>query len=78
MGDRRRCAGSATFGNKNGWSPIDADHDRWAVDSIGWVRDGHHGRSYEIAVMTAHDATEGYGRQTISRISHIVWRHAAT
>jgi beta-lactamase class A len=69
---------SASFGNKDGWSPIDVDHDRWAVNSIGWVRGAGHGKSYEIAVMTEHEGTEGYGRTTIARISHIVWRHAAT
>jgi beta-lactamase class A len=74
---------TATFGNKNGWSPIAVDHDRWAVNSIGWVRGSvdaatGHRKSYEIAVMTEHDATEGYGRATIARVSQIVWRHAAT
>lgn len=67
---------TASFGNKDGWSPIEVDHDRWAVNSIGWVRGD--GKSYEIAVMTEHERTEGYGQTTIARISKIVWRHAAT
>jgi hypothetical protein len=67
---------SASFGNKNGWLPVDEDHDLWAVNSIGWVRGN--AKSYEIAVITQHDATEGYGITTINHISGIAWRHAST
>jgi hypothetical protein len=63
-----------TFGNKNGWLPVDEDHDRWAVNSIGWVRG--EGKSYEIAVLTQHNATEGYGKHTIAHIAKLVWNHA--
>jgi hypothetical protein len=67
---------SASFGNKNGWLPVDEDHDLWAVNSIGWVRGN--GKGYEIAVITQHNATEGYGITTINHISGITWRHAST
>jgi beta-lactamase class A len=65
----------ATFGIKNGWLPVPQDHYRWAVNSIGWVRG--EGKRYEIAVLTQHDATEGYGIETIEHIAALVWDHAA-
>jgi hypothetical protein len=66
---------SATFGIKNGWLPVARDHDRWAVNSIGWVRG--QSKRYEIAVITQHNDTEGYGIQTIEQIARMAWRHAA-
>jgi hypothetical protein len=66
---------SATFGIKNGWLPVSEDHDRWAVNSIGWVRG--QSKRYEIAVITQHNDTEGYGIQTIEHIARLAWRHAA-
>jgi hypothetical protein len=66
---------SATFGIKNGWLPVPKDHDRWAVNSIGWVRG--QSKRYEIAVITQHNDTEGYGIQTIEHIARMAWRHAA-
>jgi beta-lactamase class A len=63
----------AHVGLKNGWLPVSADHFRWAVNSIGWVRGG--GRRYEIAVLTAHQPSEGYGIETIEQLSRLVWRH---
>jgi Beta-lactamase enzyme family len=65
---------SAVVGNKNGWLPVSEDHNRWAVNSIGWVHGD--GKSYVIAVITQHDATEGYGRDTIHHISRLAWQHA--
>jgi hypothetical protein len=60
-------------GIKDGWSPINADGYRWAVNSIGWVRG--HGRRYVIAVVTQHNGSEGYGIQSVEHISKLVWRH---
>ena len=57
------------------WLPVAEDHDRWAVNSIGWVRGD--GKRYEIAVITQHNDTEGYGIQTIEHIARMAWRHAA-
>jgi hypothetical protein len=65
-----------TFGNKNGWLPVDEDRDRWAVNSIGWVRG--EGKRYELAVLTQHNDTEGYGIHTIEHIAAMVWKHMAT
>jgi beta-lactamase class A len=64
---------NATFGIKNGWLPVDEDHDRWQVNSIGWVRGD--GKRYEIAVLTEHNGTEGYGIATIEHIAGIAWHH---
>jgi hypothetical protein len=61
------------FGNKNGWLPVDEDHNLWAVNSIGWVQGD--GKSYVIAVITQHNTTEGYGIQTIKQIATRVWKH---
>jgi hypothetical protein len=65
---------TAVFGNKNGWLPVTEDHNLWAVNSIGWVKGD--GKSYFIAVITQHDATEGYGIHTIEHIAQMVWNHA--
>jgi beta-lactamase class A len=65
----------ATFGIKDGWLPVPQDHDRWAVNSIGWVRG--EGKRYEIAVLTQHDVTERYGIQTIEHIAKLTWDHVA-
>jgi hypothetical protein len=65
----------ATFGIKNGWLPVSEDHDRWAVNSIGWVRGPS--KRYEIAVITQHNLTEGYGIHTIEHIAKLAWSHAA-
>jgi hypothetical protein len=66
---------TAVFGNKNGWLPVTADHNLWAVNSVGWVKGD--GKSYFIAVITQHDATEGYGIATIQHIARMVWNHAS-
>jgi hypothetical protein len=63
---------TAIFGNKNGWLPVTEDHNLWAVNSIGWVRGD--GKSYEIAVITQHNDTEGYGINTIQHIAATVWK----
>ena len=65
----------AVFGLKNGWLPVASDHDRWAVNSIGWVRATD--RRYQIAVLTAHQPSEGYGIQTIEGLSRLVWTHVS-
>jgi hypothetical protein len=65
-----------TFGNKNGWLPVTEDHNRWAVNSIGWVQGN--GKSYVIAVITAHNATEDYGIDTIEAIAKRAWQHMTT
>jgi Beta-lactamase enzyme family len=63
----------AKFGIKNGWLPVYEDHDRWEVNSMGWVRGD--GKRYEIAVLTEHNDTEGYGIDTIEHIAAIAWHH---
>jgi Beta-lactamase enzyme family len=63
------------IGNKNGWLPVDEDHDLWAVNSIGWVLGD--GKSYVIAVLTQHDTTEEYGIDTIEHVAALAWKHAA-
>lgn len=63
----------AVVGNKNGWVPVHRDHERWAVNSIGWVRG--EGKRYEIAVLTQHNASEHYGIHTIEHIAGLVWSH---
>jgi Beta-lactamase enzyme family len=64
---------NVAFGNKNGWLPVTEDHNRWAVNSIGWVRGD--GKSYAIAVITQHNQTEGYGIHTIEHIASLSWTH---
>jgi hypothetical protein len=64
----------AVVGNKNGWLPVNEDNNLWAVNSIGWVKG--EGKSYVIAVITQHDATEGYGIHTIEHVAGLVWKHA--
>jgi len=64
---------NATFGIKNGWLPVYKDHDLWDVNSIGWVRGDN--KRYEIAVLTEHNTTEGYGISTIEHIATIAWNH---
>jgi hypothetical protein len=64
------------FGNKNGWLPVDEDHDLWAVNSIGWVHGD--GKSYVIAVITQHNVSEDYGIDTIQAIATRAWQHMST
>jgi beta-lactamase class A len=52
--------------NKNGWMTHQADGDRWAINSIGRVRG--HGHDFLIAVLTAHNPSEGYGITTAERM----------
>ena len=63
----------AIVGLKNGWLPVASDRYRWEVNSIGWVRGAD--RRYEIAVLTAHQPSEGYGIHTIEHLSTLVWGH---
>jgi hypothetical protein len=60
--------GHAKVAFKNGWLPDDGS---WQVNSIGSV-DGD-GRHYLIAVMTVGSATEGYGIDTIEKVSRTAW-----
>jgi beta-lactamase class A len=64
---------TADVGLKNGWLPVATDADLWAVNSIGWVRGSR--RSYEIAVLTAHQPSESYGIHTIEHLSRLVWTY---
>jgi len=59
---------------KNGWLPLTTDTD-WEVNSIGRVQG--QGRSYLIAILTAHDPSESYGITTIEAMSKIVWSDLA-
>ncbi len=56
---------------KNGWLPLTGDSD-WEINSIGRVNGD--GRWYLIAVLTAHDPSEGYGIETISHVSSLIYR----
>jgi len=58
---------------KNGWLP--QPRIAWQINSIGEVRG--RGEQYLIAVMTNGNPSEGYGIQTISGISQIIWRALA-
>jgi beta-lactamase class A len=68
-------SGHAVVGLKDGWLPVESDRDRWAINSIGWVRDGN--RKYDVAILSAHQPSEGYGIDTVERLSRIVWAHMA-
>jgi hypothetical protein len=61
---------TATVALKNGWVPLTSYTD-WQVNSIGYVSGS--GRRYILAVLTAHDSSEGYGISSIEGISKIVW-----
>ncbi|HEX3909059.1 MAG TPA: serine hydrolase [Mycobacteriales bacterium] len=63
----------AVVGLKNGWLPVASDRYRWEVNSIGWVRGSD--RRYQIAVLTAHQPSEGYGIDTIEHLAKLVWAH---
>jgi len=59
---------------KNGWVPLTSGTD-WEVNSIGRVKGD--GRMYLIAILTAHDPSEGYGIDTIEGLSKLVWEQLA-
>ena len=61
--------GNLTVALKNGWLPLSTG---WVINSIGWV--SGRGRSYVIAVLTAHDPSEQYGIDTIQAIASAVYR----
>ena len=54
---------------KNGWLPLPGG---WQVNSIGQITGS--GRRYLLAVMTDGDPSEGYGIDTIERISAAAWQ----
>lgn len=60
-----------TVALKNGWLPLVAPDSDWQINSIAWVHGK--GRDYLIAMMSAHNPTEGYGIQTLNEISSVVW-----
>jgi beta-lactamase class A len=60
---------------KNGWVPLTSNSD-WEVNSIGWIDGDDH--DYLLAVLTAHDPSEGYGINTIRRIAASVYRTFGT
>ncbi len=62
-------APGSTVALKNGWLPLAAGD--WQVNSIGVVSGS--GRSYAIAVLTTGDPSLGYGIQSISQVSQLVW-----
>jgi beta-lactamase class A len=57
---------------KNGWLAVG---DGWQINSDAYVHGG--GRDYVVSVMTRGDPTEGYGIDTIGRISAYLWRDLA-
>ena len=63
-------ARNASVALKNGWVPLTSNSD-WEINSIGRIKGD--GRDYLIAVLTAHDSSEGYGIDTIEGISKLVW-----
>ena len=64
-----------TVALKNGWVPLTSNSD-WEVNSIGWIHGDDH--DYLLAVLTAHDPSEGYGINTIRRIAASVYRTFGT
>jgi beta-lactamase class A len=57
---------------KNGWLPVD---DGWQINSDGYVNGD--GRDYVVSVMTSGNSSEGYGIDTIERVSAYLWRGLA-
>jgi hypothetical protein len=57
---------------KNGWLPLNDAETDWQINSMGWI--SGQGRNYLIAVLTTRNPTEGYGIDTIDRLSAIAWR----
>src|SRR3954451_3894821 len=66
---------AASVALKNGWLPVRMDYRDWQVNSIGFVQG--RGRSYDIAVLSRHNPSQGYGIATVEKISALVWTHAA-
>jgi beta-lactamase class A len=66
---------AATVALKNGWLPVHSNYHDWQVNSVGFVRG--QGRSYDIAVLSRHNPSQGYGIATVDKISAVVWTHAA-
>ncbi len=61
-------APGTTVALKDGWLP---EPDGWYVNSVGVVTGtGHH---YALAVLSAGDATQDYGEDTIETLSGLVW-----
>ncbi len=60
-------ATSGTPANKNGWVNIVADHDHWAVNSVGVVTVRHH--TLLVAVMTQHNHGFAAGRRRVEQLA---------
>ena len=65
----------ASVALKNGWLPLHRNDRDWQVNSIGFVRG--QGRSYDIAVLSRHNPSHGYGIATWRRSPAMVWTRAA-
>jgi len=60
---------SALVGLKNGWFPYDSG---WGINSAGFVLMGN--TEYLIALQTANNPNEAYGRDTVSHLATLLWR----
>lgn len=54
---------------KNGWLPYPSGHD-WHINSLG-IFTGHQ-ISYQIAVLTSDNPSEGYGIDTVQAAAHVI------
>jgi Beta-lactamase enzyme family len=60
-----------TVALKNGWLPLNDDNTDWQINSEGWVSGD--GRDYLISVLSTGNPTEGYGIDTITGLSSLIW-----
>lgn len=58
----------ALVGLKNGWFPFDSG---WGINSAGFVMLGN--TEYLLAIQTAANPLEQYGRQSVSELSGLIW-----
>ena len=58
----------ALVGLKNGWFPFDRG---WGVNSAGFVMLGN--TEYLVAIQTAANPSEQYGRESVSTLSRLIW-----
>ena len=58
----------ALVGLKNGWFPFDSG---WGINSAGFVMLGN--TEYLVAIQTAANPNEQYGRDSVSTLSALIW-----
>jgi len=62
-------AATALVGLKNGWFPYDSG---WGINSAGFVLVGN--TEYLVAIQTADNPNEQYGRDSVSTLARLLWR----